>query len=149
MGANKPWHCRMSCVMQSWGGENAWLGRPPVVNITRTVKHTKLGVYLQCFCLSVVSLSLQLAAPSDLDPGWRGEAVKLSTQRLQLFALHKNLRYLQIKLHHHVLRTQRCQCPQWFIFSSEREFLKVYNIRSYHHTISYSLIPPQSVGFYK
>lgn len=62
--------------------------------------HTKLGLYLQCFCLSVASLSLQLAAPSDLDPGWRGEAEELSAQGLQLFALHEISRDLQIKLCH-------------------------------------------------
>lgn len=110
------------------GGGNAWLGRPPVVNNTRTAKRTKLRLYLQCFCLSVVSLSLQLAAPSDLDLGWRREAVKL-TQGLQLFTLPKNLRDLQMKLYHCALRTQRCQCSQWFIFSNEREYLKAPNIR--------------------
>lgn len=68
--------------------------------------------------------------------------MKLSTQRLQLFALHKNTRDLQIKLYHRLLGTERCQCSQWFIFSSEREFLKVYNIRPYQLRVdSLSFIP--------
>lgn len=46
----------------------AWLGHPPVVS-----NMGMLGLYLLCFCLSVVSLSLQLSALSDLDPSWRRE----------------------------------------------------------------------------
>lgn len=104
-------------------------------------KHTKLRLYLQCFCLSVASLSLQLAAPSDLDPGWGGEAEELSAQGLQLFALHKISGDLQIKSCCCVLGTQRCQCSQWLIFSSERE----YSISSHHLRIdSHSFNPNRS-----
>lgn len=107
-----------------------------------------LTVLLSFSSFSITSISCSFWSGSRLK---RREAEKLSTQGLQLFALRKISRDLQIELCHCVLRTQRCQCSQWFIFSSEREFLKTYNIRSLHlRADSHSLILISlSVCFYK
>lgn len=61
---------------------------------------TQAGLYLLCFCLSVVSLSLQSAAPSGPDPGWRQKRNKLSIRLCQLLTYCNIKTWWTNKLNH-------------------------------------------------